>query len=74
MGIQKFTFSPSLTRGFARFGYEIYQGDPCWIPPFEDELIAQLSRFLLLSNPRQSLCAFSRNLRKENRRPDLRDG
>jgi hypothetical protein len=43
MGIQKFTFSPSLTRGFTGFGYELYQGDPCWIPPFEDELIAQLS-------------------------------
>ena len=43
MGIQTFTFSPGLTQAFVRFGYDHYRDDPQWIPPFEDELLAQLS-------------------------------
>ncbi|MDH3443982.1 MAG: hypothetical protein OEN50_08680 [Deltaproteobacteria bacterium] len=43
MGIHAFTFCPGLTRDFVRFGYELYQGDSRWIPPFEDEQLAQLS-------------------------------
>jgi GNAT superfamily N-acetyltransferase len=44
MAIRQFTFSPRLTRQFVRFGYDLYQGDPHWIAPFEDELWAQLAR------------------------------
>lgn len=43
MGIRAFTFSPSLTGDFVRVGTDLYRGDSRWIPPFEDELLAQLS-------------------------------
>lgn len=43
MAVKHFTFDRSFTDLFVRFGYEIYQGDSSWIPPFKKELYAQLS-------------------------------
>ena len=43
MAIKSFTYEPALTDLFVRYGYEIYQGDSNWIPPFREEVHAQLS-------------------------------
>lgn len=43
MSIKAFTSDPALTDAFVRLGYDLYRGDPNWIPPSEKELYAQLS-------------------------------
>lgn len=43
MAIRHFTFDPAAADLFVRFSRELYQDDPNWIPPFKEELGAQLS-------------------------------
>jgi len=42
MPLKEFTFEPGLTKKFMDFGYEIYQADSNWIPPFKSDLVRQL--------------------------------
>ncbi len=43
MGIAHFTFDADFTHSFVRFGYDLYRGDPHWIPPLKKDLYTQLS-------------------------------
>lgn len=43
MAIKEFLFDPALTDSFVSFGYNLYRGDPLWIPPLRREVCAQLS-------------------------------
>ena len=42
MGIKAFGFDPTLSDAFVSFAYDLYRGDPQWIPPFRREIYAQL--------------------------------
>jgi hypothetical protein len=43
MAIASFTFDRRLADSFISFGYDVYEGDRRWIPPFRAELDRQLS-------------------------------
>jgi hypothetical protein len=43
VAIKAFTFDRALADQFIRFGYDAYQGDDRWIPPFRAELRRELS-------------------------------
>ncbi|HEU0108851.1 MAG TPA: hypothetical protein VFT38_21895 [Vicinamibacteria bacterium] len=43
MGLVTFTFEREATARFIDLGYDLYRGDPGWVPPLRVELQAQLS-------------------------------
>lgn len=43
MAIVNFTYDSALLNSFVRIGYELYEGDINWIPPFRREVLSQLS-------------------------------
>jgi hypothetical protein len=43
MGLVTFTFEREATARFIDLGYDLYRGDPGWVPPLRVELEAQLS-------------------------------
>lgn len=43
MGVTAFTFDPAATDAFVRLGFDLYRGDPRWVPPLEAELRSWLA-------------------------------
>lgn len=52
MGLKSFTFEREPTARFVDFAYELYRGDPVWVPPLRGETLSQLSpRFAFYARP-----------------------
>ena len=52
MAIKPFTFDPALTERFVQLEYDLYRGDPNWIPPNRESARAKFSpEFHFYNNP-----------------------